>query len=57
MIFVLLLTGAFDIYTYATRTMRLMTCEEYTPKTFSLGIKHFNSFKSVYKNRKLLTNQ
>ena len=47
MVFLLLLTGTFDIYTYTTGAMRLMTCEWYTPKTFSLGIKHFNSFKSI----------
>ena len=57
MIFLLLLTGASDIYLYATGVMRLMTCEWYTPKTFSMSIKHFNSFKSIYKNPKLLTNQ
>ena len=57
MIFLLLLTGASDIYIYATGFMRLMTREWYTPKTFSLSIKHFNSFKNIYKNPKLLTNQ
>ena len=58
MIFLLLLTGASDIYIYATGVMRLMTCEWYTPKTFSMSIKYFNSFKSIYKNPKnLLTIQ
>ena len=57
MIFLLLLTGASDIYIYATGFMPLMTCEWYTPKTFSLSIKHFNSFKNIYKNLKILTNQ
>ena len=49
MIFLLLLTGAFNIYTFATGAMPLMTCEWYTPKTFSLDIKHLRVSKACIK--------